>query len=362
MSKSKKRRRFTGLIILALFVVLFTCAGFLLLQGINYIEDYNEALDPGNHEEIEFVVSKGESYKTVGQRLEEEGVIADADIFVYKTKLKEYGPKYQAGTFYLSPSMTMEQIMKALQNAKVEVVKFTIPEGYTIMQTAESLEKQGVCRAEDFLIALEEYEPEYWFLKDLEPAVENPQGTVSAAANKYEGFLFPDTYEVRKTARVQAVLDLMFKRFDQLFTEDMKTQMKSRNLTVKEVVTMASLIERECRVDEERPKIASVIYNRLAKGQNLELDCAIQYILGNPKEGLLYSDLEVESPYNIYKHPGLTPGPIASPGIASIKAVLEPADTNYYYYVLKTQSSIEHNFAETYDQFLVFKKQYKNSK
>ena len=347
---------------MALFLVLLACGALLLLNGIRYIKEYDEAYLPEDSRVVEFTVARGEGYNSIGERLEQQGIIDDADIFIYKTKLKEYGPKYQAGTFYLSPSMTMEELMQSLQNAKAQTVRFTIPEGYTVLQTAESLEKQGICTAQDFLSGLEACDADYWFLQELGEGLENPQGTVSAAANRYEGFLFPDTYEIRKGASAEDVLAVMFRRFDQIFTEEMQAQMNDRALTVKEVGTRASLIERECRVDEERPRIASVIYNRLAKGMNLELDCAIQYILGNPKEGLLYSDLEIESPYNIYKHSGLTPGPIASPGLASIQAVLTPEDTGYYYYVLKSKSSTEHNFAETYDQFLVYKQEYKNSK
>ncbi len=373
MSRKKKNRdedqvdrgrSIGGIIALVIFLAVVIGIGSLIMKGINkvnYYKNFNEAYKPGDDTQIEFTIKRGESYNSFAERLMVEGVIEDKDIFIMKTKLLGLGPSYQAGDFVLSPSMTMEEIMAQLQDAHRETVRFTIPEGYTIVQTAEKLAADGfISSPESFYDALENYNSDFhWFLLDLEEQYQDPQKKISAVVNKYEGFLFPDTYEIYKGSGPKIIIGKFFDRFEQIFTDEMKDAMDERGLTVQEVVTIASLIERECRDDAERPLVASVIYNRLEQDMNLELDCAIQYILGDPKVGLTYSDLEIESPYNVYQNKGLPPGPIASPGLASIKAALFPEDTKYLYYVLKSQSAVTHNFAETYKEFLKYKDQYK---
>ncbi len=351
---------------MALFIAVVVFIGVLIKKGfdkINYYKYYNDAYKPGDTSQVEFTIKRGESYNSFAERLMVEGIIEDKDIFIIKTKLLGLGPSYQAGDFVLSPSMTMEEIMAQLQDAHRETVRFTIPEGYTIVQTAEKLEADGfISSAQAFYDALENYNSDFnWFLLDLEEHDPDPQNKISAVVNKYEGFLFPDTYEIYKGSGPKIIIGKFFDRFEQVFTDQMKEDMELKGMTVQQVVTIASLIERECRDDAERPLVASVIYNRLEQDMNLEIDAAIQYILGDPKVGLTYADLEIDSPYNVYKNKGLPPGPIASPGLASIKAAIYPEETKYLYYVLKSQSSVTHNFAETYKQFLKYKEEYKAS-
>ena len=364
--EKEERRSYPGLIALALFLAVVIGIGSLVVKGINkvnYYKNYNEAFKPDDDTQIEFTVKRGETYTSFAERLMVEGIIEDKDIFIMKTKLLGIGPKYQAGDFVLSPSMTMEEIMAQLQDAHRETVRFTIPEGYTIVQTAEKLEADGlISSAESFYEALEEYNSDFhWFLLDLEEQYADPQNKISAMANKYEGFLFPDTYEIYVGSGPKIIIGKFFDRFEQVFDDEMKDAMEERGLTIQQVVTIASLIERECRSDEERPKVASVIYNRLDIDMELQIDAAIQYILGDPKVGLTNKDLEIDSPYNVYKNKGLPPGPIASPGLASLKAAVFPEDTDYLYYVLKSQSSTTHNFAVTYKEFLKYKEQYKST-
>jgi UPF0755 protein len=136
----------------------------------------------------------------------------------------------------------------------------------------------------------------------------------------------------------------------------------ARGLTLNQVVTLASMIEREAAVDEERPLVSSVIYNRLDIGMLLQIDATIEYVIRESKDNLLNSDLEIASPYNTYKNPGLPPGPIASPGLSSLQAAAKPADTNYLYYVLTSVNGSTHTFCETYDEFLAAKARYKSGK
>ncbi len=362
-SAEQPKKGHTGLIILALFVIIAAAAGLFVYSKYTGIRDYNEALDPSDTEPRVFEIARGEGYNTIGRHLQEAGLIKDAELFANKTKILKLGPKYQAGTFLLSPSMTMDEIMKALKDGRRNTVRFTIPEGYTLAQAAQKLAAEGFVDEQKFYKALEDYDTQScWFLKDLKADQPDPTGVASPEANKFEGFLFPDTYEIYEGSTEKMILDKLFGQFGKVFDKEMQDRMKERGQTVKEIITIASIIEREAREDEERPLVASVIYNRLDIDMLLQIDATIQYAQGYVKEGLLYSDLEIESPYKSYKYKGLQPGPICSPGEASIRAALWPEDTKYLYYVLKAKSSTTHNFAETAKQFEKFKAQYKNSK
>jgi UPF0755 protein len=336
----------------------------------DYVKTYNKAFDPGNTAEVEFVVPQGATTSTIANMLEEKGLIGNADIFRYKTKLNALDGSYQAGTFKLSASMTMEEIMTALQKAKnYDTIRFTIPEGFTLKQIAHKLADEGIIEsAEDFYKACDE-SYDYWFLDGKGSGYEDGSGELTAHQNRLEGFLFPDTYEVYTNVEPKEIIDKMLENFDKQFSATYKSEIPAlreklgtdEELDINAIVTIASLIERETRKDEEREIISSVIYNRLAIGMQLQLDCTIQYALGEVKERVLYSDLEIDSPYNTYKVEALPAGPIAVPGLASLKAALRPADTEYYYYVLKGDGSLSHNFAKNASEFEKYKKEYINS-
>ncbi len=369
--ETEERKGLPGFVIALLVVLILVLA---VLMGADYMFDYvktyNKAFDPGNTAEVEFVVPQGATTSTIANMLEEKGLIGNADIFRYKTKLNALDGSYQAGTFKLSASMTMEEIMTALQKAKSrDTVRFTIPEGYTLKQIAHKLAEEGVVESvESFYKALDE-DYNYWFLDGKGSGEPDGSGELTAHQNRLEGFLFPDTYEVYTDVTPQEIIDKMLANFDSKFSAIYKNEIaglrekmgKDEELDINAIVTIASMIERETRKDEEREIVASVIYNRLAVGMQLQLDCTIQYALGEVKERVLYSDLEIDSPYNTYKVEALPAGPIAVPGLASLKAALRPADTEYYYYVLKGDGSLSHNFAKNSKEFEQYKKEYINS-
>ena len=219
-------------------------------------------------------------------------------------------------------------------------VNVTIPEGKTVPQIADIWEEAGLCTADEFLRCCAELDIPY----DYIPAGED--------FNQLEGFLFPETYNVLITWGAEDLVKLQLAQFDKNWTAERQKLADKQGLTVKEIVTLASLIEREARVADERPLIASVIYNRLAIGQKLQIDATIQYILGEQVDRVLYKDLEIESPYNTYLNAGLPPGAICSPGLSCIDAALNPAETDYFYYRTKNDGSGEHNFAHTYEEHL----------
>jgi UPF0755 protein len=351
-------------VLIALLVVVLIIAGVYIGfdRYFSGMKNYNEAADPSDTSVVEFVVERGSSTTKIAEGLQEAGLIKSAKVFEYKTRLNTLDGTYQAGTFELSPSMKMEEIMSALQKAKArEAVRFTIPEGYTLKQTGEKLAAEGIVEsAEAFYTALDK-SYDYWFLDGKGSGYPDPTGTLTAHQNRLEGFLFPDTYEVYKDATPQQIIDKMLGRFDDILDLDMQKRMTEMDLDVNELVTIASMIERETMADSERPTVASVIYNRLDSGMKLQLDCTIQYALGEVKERVLYSDLEIDSPYNTYKVDGLPAGPIGAPGKSSLEAVIDPDTTDYIYYVLKPDGSGQHNFAATYKEFEKFKAEYINS-
>ena len=227
-------------------------------------------------------------------------------------------------------------------------MSFTIPEGLTLHQTAAKLAEQGLGTYEDFLRAIQYGEYNY-------PWLEN---------NSLEGYLLPNTYQVPEGYEEEDIIDFLLGQFEQtvLPVYDSADQSLKDKYTLNEIITAASIIERECMKDDERPLVASVIYNRMDQNIKLEMCSTIQYLLlqetGQVKENLLYSDLEIESPYNTYLHFGLPPGPICSPGIASIKAALEPADTDYLYFVVSADLDGSSKFSSNYDDFLNYKDEY----
>ncbi len=339
--RTKGRKRFAGLLI----AVVLIAAG----AGTISVRQYDKAADPGDPTAYEFVVERGMSSKAIARALQEKGLIKNASLFLQKTKRQGFDGRYQAGSFQLSPSMTMSEIMQALTHARRDTVRFTVPEGYTVRETAALLAEKELVDEQAFLQCLTE-EYDYGFLPDIERTVD-----------RLEGYLFPDTYEIFVGAEEREIIEKMLARFDDVFLPEYYSRADELGRSVHEMITIASLIEKETRAPHERKLVSSVLYNRLAIRMNLRFDSTIQYLFDEPKERVLYKDLEIDSPYNTYMYEGLPPGPIASPGKDCIVAALYPEDTDYLYFVVKTYGSIEHNFAVTEQEFNRYKKTYIDS-
>lgn len=304
---------------------------------------------PSSEQEIRIKIPAGSGSAQIASILKQQGLIKDSSIFTYYLKWKKEGSRFQAGEYSMKQGMTLDQLIEKLnagQTVKEEMVRITIPEGFTAEQIAAKLAEQSVWKAETFM-----------------NKVNSPTGLVSpllagipdnnAIKHRLEGYLFPETYEFKKGATeedfINRALQELEKKLDTL-PADWKDKQKERGLSFHELLTVASLIEREVVVEEERPIVAGVIYNRLNAKMPLQIDATIQYIFDKPKERLFEKDLQLESPYNTYLHQGLPPGPIASPSLASIKAALYPADTKYFYYVTKKDGSKGHLFAITFNE------------
>ncbi len=214
-------------------------------------------------------------------------------------------------------------------------------------QIADRLSEHGIDQ-DQFLEAVDNEFFDYEFIKELD--------NNDKRLYRLEGYLFPSTYEIRKGASPEEIIDIMLKEFDKRLQRDgVKNKLKEQNLTVDKWVTIASIVEREGQVNEELPRISGVIHNRLEIGMPLQVDATIQYLRGEQKARLMYKDLEVDSPYNTYKVKGLPPGPISSPGEAALNAVLEPEDHEYLYYVTRKDGTKLHYFSKTYKEHLALK-------
>lgn len=288
-----------------------------------------------------FNLKQGMSAGQVSQELENMKLIRSAEVFRQLCRVEKADSKLVTGMYYLSPSMSSRQILDTLLQGPVpDIIKITIPEGFTIAEIVNVLAKNGLGKEQEFYDAMQTFQSkDYSFLADA------PSGKT-----RLEGFLFPDTYFFDKDSKPKDVIDRFLERFEQELTAETKSRLKELNMSVFTWVTKASIVEREAVKQEERPIIAGIFDNRLKKDMALQSCATVQYLLGEVKPVLTLEDIEIDSPYNTYKNTGLPPGPIANPGHASLSAALYPTKTDYFFFVAKNDGS--HAFAVTYDEHL----------
>jgi UPF0755 protein len=309
---------------------------FLLVVLVGWFV-LNSLFDANNPEDIQdynINIQQGLSTAQIGQILANENIISNSKYFELFVRMNNFDGKLKAGDYTLSPSMSLKEIVDRLMKGQTINYKFTIPEGYTLKQICEVLVKKGLADEEEFWrVVREEPFSQFEFLKDL------PKDD-----KRLEGYLFPDTYIVPKGISEKEIAELMLQRFEEVYNQ---LPLNESGLNFRDTVILASLVELESLVDVDRPLIASVFLNRLQIGMKLDCDATLQYIFPERKSRVLYSDLEIDSPYNTYKNKGLPPGPIGSPGKASLEAVHQPAKTKYFYFVAKKDGSGEHVFSKT---------------
>ena len=336
-----------------LLLVIVCAITVLLIAGIAaliYINGLDKAYDSSKSDTINVTVEMGSTTEDIGTLLQEEGIIESSSDFKFFSKVKGYDGKYQAGTYALAPSMTLSEIAEIIISGKTNNITFTIPEGYTIYQMADKLSEEGIVDREKFVSLLTDGNFSYDFLSDAQ-----------SGKNHLEGYLFPETYTVEFGADEETIINTMLNQFDTVFTEEFKARAEELGYSLNEIMVIASIIERETQVDEERGKVSSVIYNRLKEGMPLQMCSTVQYILGEQKEILSNADTQIESPYNTYINQGLPPGPICCPGLASIEAALYPDETDYLYFVVSDKLDGTQKFSSDYNQFLKDKEDYYNA-
>ncbi len=324
-------------------------AGGMILLGLCAVTYIFGMLSPaalGGGQTVVITVPQSASSSVIGRILHEQGLVHSAWFFNFYTRLKGVDGKLKAGRYTFHTAQSLPEIVNELVKGPAGDRVFTVPEGFTLKQIAELLEREGLVTRQDFLAAAAGDRFDYPFLQGLPPG-----------PNRLEGYLFPDTYRVGSDASAHEIIDLMLSRFAQKLKEmDYYRKAKAAGLTLHQAVIIASMVEREARVDRERPLIAGVIFNRLKLNMPLQVDATVQYALGSHRAKLYYKDLEVDSPYNTYLIRGLPPGPIACPGEASLLAAVQPVKTSYLYYVARPDGT--HAFASTLDEHNANKRKY----
>ena len=331
------KKRLTIIVIL-LFVILI---GLGALKGLSYFKGLDKAFIEGDSSEIIVDVPMGSSTTDIANILESNGIIADASKFKLFSKLNKYDGNYVAGVYLLSPGMTSTEICDIISSGEVATFKYTIPEGYIVDEIIDTIVATGHADRSRLENAIFNGNyPEYEFLRD-----------VPSEAHPLEGYLFPETYIFHYGTTEEEIVRAMLDRFQEVYNNDFVSIGNRLGYSTHEILTVASIIEKETMHLGDKDKVASVIYNRLDIGMRLQMDTSVIYAMGENKLDLTYDDIEIDSPYNTYLVDGLPIGPICCPGMDAITAALHPANTDYYYFVVSDKGDGSIKFAETYWEF-----------
>lgn len=316
-------------IIISLVLVAILVAG-----GIFSFEFFG--ILPGR--EVTVLIPEGALPYEIYDILEEEDVIENEELFaiIARGSASKFTSGYHTFEKNMAYTKIIAELKKPGQMGKTQMITF--PEGYELREFALLLQEKGIKNADDFIKAANK---KYDF-KFLPPRKDG----------YLEGFLFPDTYSISPEMTSENIIYMMLKRFDEVYTDKFRQRAKELNMTTLEVITLASIIEREAAVKNERALVSSVFHNRLKsdKYPYLQSCATVQYILEERRDILTNADIAIDSPYNTYKYKGLPPGPIASPGAACIEAALYPADTDYYFFVANGDGT--QTFSKTFEEHM----------
>lgn len=309
------------------FIISFALISIVVISGLAYLTYFSSST-----KKVVVEITNGLGIKDIAQRLEESRVIKNGEVFIIYVLLKGVGNRLQAGEYEFRPGATISSVTRKLVSGDVVVRRLTIPEGVNVNEIGELLEKKRVVTKEEFLNRARSME----FAEEL----------LGQSYRSFEGYLFPETYFYKKGITADELIRLMVKRYKEVWGSINKVRSESR-LKEHEIVTLASIIEEETGVPEERRLISDVFHNRLRLGMRLESDPTVIYGLGSGFYGDLTKEtLKNNSDYNTYTNFGLPPGPISNPGKASLEAALNPPELNYLYFVSKGNGT--HEFSTNY--------------
>ena len=293
----------------------------------------------GSKDDVEtIVISENQTGAEIGEALYEKGLIVSPTVFRAALRLTGAMDTLQHGPYQIPHHSSLKEIIDRLQKGKIQSITLTIPEGFTIGEIGKRIEEQGIDTQAAFMEQGKLYSP-YLYMYGPKPVT-----------YRVEGFLFPSTYEVPVGSKAADVMKMMADEMNRQLTPKMRQDIETQGMTIFEFITLASLVEKEAKFDEDRPIIAAVFRQRLKEGMPLESCASIQYILGYPKPLITIEDTKLESPYNTYLHKGLPPGPIANPGLKSMEAVLYAPTTDYLFFVADKEG--HHHFSKTYEEHL----------
>lgn len=297
-------------------------------------------INPESSEKINFTVEKGWGPSEIGAKLEELKIIRSAGFFKFYAIVSLKNFQLQAGSYSLSPKDSIYRIVNKMAQGDVIRNSMVVFEGWDIQDIGKYMELRGICK-QDYFVALtkKDYSLNYDFLKDKPKSL------------SLEGYLFPDTYELSKNATCEEAIDLMLKNFGKKLTPELRNEIAKQKKSIFEIVNMASIIEKEVRSMAEKEIISGIFWKRITAGMALQSCATINYFTGKNNAGALLADLEIDSPYNTYKYPGLPKGPISSPGLNSITAAIYPKATKYWYFLSNggtvfSETLAQHNAAQ----------------
>ncbi|HFM5923826.1 TPA: endolytic transglycosylase MltG [Enterococcus faecium] len=337
----KKEDKIVRKIILVIALTLLIIGGFLGFTVYRYVDSGLKPLDKSDDQLVQVEIPSGSSNKQIGEILEKDNIIKSGIVFNYYTKFKNL-TGFQAGYYQLAPNMTLDEIGKQLQEGgtseptKVADGKIAIPEGYDIDQIAERVAKVTGKDKKEFLDLVNDET----FFNELHQK-------------------FPATYDYYTSTSLKDLVIEMVNKTNTVM-QNYYSAIKQKNLTVQEVLTLASLVEKEGVKENDRKNIAQVFFNRIKANMPLQSDISVLYALGEHKELVTYEDTAVDSPYNLYTNTGYGPGPFDNPSEEAIKAVLEPAENDYYYFVADTSTGNVY-FAKTYEEHMELVEKYVNN-
>lgn len=377
--KRKRKRKKTdslarriALFLITAIIIALLATGFFVYR---YVDSAVGALDSTSTEYVTVEIPEGSGNKYIGQILEKSGVIKSATVFNYYTKFKNYS-NFQSGYYNLQASMDLEKICKLLKQGgtaepeEPSLGKILVPEGYTIKQISEAVTKNTAdddsstpFTADDFLSVVQDGS---FISKMVEkyPKLLANLPSADEATYQLEGYLFPATYSYYEDTTMEDLVEQMISTMDSYMSSYYDT-ISEKGMTVNEVLTLASLVEKEGSTDDDRRNIASVFYNRLNANMALQSNIAILYAMGKlGKETTLSADASIDtsidSPYNVYTNTGLMPGPVDSPSLSAIEATINPASTDYYYFVADVNTGAVY-YSETYEEHEANVEKYVNS-
>lgn len=296
---------------------------------------------PENSAHRDFIIHRGMSLQQIADSLAQQGFITARDRFIFADKILGWGNQLKAGRYALPPAASNLTLYKIFREGKAAQLRVTLPEGKTAEDFAGILRRALDIDSTDFVRLAQD------------SALARQLGVPAA---HLEGYLYPDTYNFYWGTSPKDIIRVMVQEFHRRMEDSLAQRANELGLKLQEVVTLASIIEGEAMVDSERAIIAAVYHNRLRKGILLQADPTIQYIVPGPPRRLLKRDLEIDSPYNTYRYPGLPPGPVNNPGMASIRAALYPAGVEYLYFVATGDGS--HRFSRTLSEHLKAKREF----
>ncbi|MDH5202525.1 MAG: endolytic transglycosylase MltG [Nitrospirota bacterium] len=324
--------------------VIFVLAGVILSCCIYVIVELLTPV-PGISKKIEIQIPKGATFRQAIEIFSKEKLIRDKNLLLFVGRVSGLDRKIRTGYYSIYESISPLDIFKMLKKGQIIEYEVTIVEGDSLREIAEKLSEKGIMSKDDFVILSSD---------------EDFLASYTIDAPTFEGYLFPDTYKIPKGMDPEDVVGTMINKMREQYAGKLRTRTAELGLSEREVLTLASIIEKEAKTDEERPLISAVYHNRLRKGILLQADPTSIYGIKSSREKITLKDLQRRTPYNTYVIKGLPPGPIASPGIKSISAAVYPADVPYIYFVSNDDGT--HRFSVTREEHIAAVKSYREKK